>query len=856
VNMLLVVQAVLLRGVATSTGGAVVTAACTQFADCRPELQAALDSGAGTVLVPRLPSNRPWLLSCPPDPAPPPPSASAAIPLAPLRSRTAGFHGAALQLRSNQRIVLASGVVLLAVRESFHGLEDGFVMGTSVANVSIVGQGPLGATLQMWKADYANASRYTFGMRMGITLSNVSGVFLQGLTVRGSGGDGLYFSGVRNGVFSRLILDNNYRQGLSIISASNVLFEDCRFINTGMGAASSPACGVDLEPNGRAGQELVGIMFRRCIAANNTGCGFSISPHNLLSNSTPRVTIGVTFEDCHVDSRGQLTPAQCKEQGGCGWTERAGFSLAGFPPGITGVVSLRNCSSVGGAGPALRLDAKGAGTHLLVKDSYFTNTVDSSTVSPVSSVVLMAPLKSGKFEKGYGPYVCGNVTFDNVTVVLGPETLANRQHHRAWLTIASPHGLTALAMNASVIAEPNSGGCSMVKEERVGAKLPWIGAVEIGHSCVDVGVPTGSSVVLKSDDSATAPRMDLPRGNTVAGFVQRQGSHLVLDGKPFRFGAANLPKWLGMDERPIRQMDLFVGGPPDHNGTVAPWGTVYDCFRVPSAVHMALPIGLLVFAESRVAGSGCADQGPTDITMRQSTDSGLSFGKLNLVIGPRAHVQPPANASRSPPWWWGRLPDLTARNPYAVGLNGSVLLAWTNTTDKTACVNLQTQSTDGLTWSRSTSLPLPTTSAAPDVPPLSGGLLLGPGSGIVLGQHAPHSPYAGTIVICGATSYVSELRQFLRIFTSKDGGRSYQPADGAAPFAGIGECQLVELSNGTVMVSARNEVTPGKGCPNCSMGDPGHRVVAISNSGGESWEPFYFSTQLIDPSCMVIRLFV
>ena len=43
------------------------------------------------------------------------------------------------------------------------------------------------------------------------------------------------------------------------------------------------------------------------------------------------------------------------------------------------------------------------------------------------------------------------------------------------------------------------------------------------------------------------------------------------------------------------------------------------------------------------------------------------------------------------------------------------------------------------------------------------------------------------------------------------------------------------------MVNARNEVPHG---------NRGHRVVAISQDGAETWEPFYYSRPLIDPRCM------
>ena len=82
---------------------------------------------------------------------------------------------------------------MLAKRGSFHGLQDSLIMGTGISNASIVGLGANGATLRMWKMDYANASLYQQGTcsargacRMGIELTNVSDVLLSGLTPNGS----------------------------------------------------------------------------------------------------------------------------------------------------------------------------------------------------------------------------------------------------------------------------------------------------------------------------------------------------------------------------------------------------------------------------------------------------------------------------------------------------------------------------------------------------------------------------------------------------------------------------------------------------------------------------------------------
>ena len=225
-----------------------VTATCTnKTGDCTLELQAALDSGATIVRVPHI--GRPWILSMAGNP-------NTTRSLHDAREKSRGYHGASISLRSNQEIVVASGVELRAARGSFQGLQDSLIMGTSISNVTIRGEPPLGGIMTMWKLDYANQSLYQEGTcsargacRMGFSLVNVSNLSISDMTVRSTGGDGLFVRGVYGGYFSNLILDNNFRQAVSITDGVDLLFEDCQFINTGQGAAASPACGVDMEPD-------------------------------------------------------------------------------------------------------------------------------------------------------------------------------------------------------------------------------------------------------------------------------------------------------------------------------------------------------------------------------------------------------------------------------------------------------------------------------------------------------------------------------------------------------------------------------------------------------------------------------
>ena len=231
---------------------------------------------------------------------------------------------------------------------------------------------------------------------------------LDNLRIASTGGDGVFVRGLTTGHFSRLVLDDNFRQGMSIDGATDLLVEDCKFVNTGQGAAASPACGVDMEPDWDF-DRLWNITFRRCIAANNTGCGFSISPHNLLKPVSgggdpgpEKANVSIRFEDCAVDNRGQLNATQCERQlGGCGWSNRAGWVLSGFPPAIRGTVTLEHCIGQGGQGPMLLFEAKGGNSSVVLANSRFSN--DGMDPKGASPVVEIRPTSTGKYVKAYGP---------------------------------------------------------------------------------------------------------------------------------------------------------------------------------------------------------------------------------------------------------------------------------------------------------------------------------------------------------------------------------------------------------------------------------------------------------------------
>jgi sialidase-1 len=304
----------------------------------------------------------------------------------------------------------------------------------------------------------------------------------------------------------------------------------------------------------------------------------------------------------------------------------------------------------------------------------------------------------------------------------------------------------------------------------------------------------------------------------------------------------------------VTQIDIVEGN------TTAPWGTLYSCFRVPSAVQT--PDGtLLVFLESRIGS--CADQAPKDITFKYSQDKGTSWSELMLAIGPTKH-KPCAFAPN------GCL-DFSSRNPYAtVTASGDIVLGYS---DSTACPTAdhgddgssstrssgpRSRSGDGVGCAVSYQTLLQNRSGWKRVNPVTrvdlgefAGVLAGPGEGIVLGRHSRSSPREGRWIGCGATyldgsDKVRGSGLLMTVWYSDNDGGNYSFAGGALPFKGIGECQAVELINGSVMINARNEVTGCRNFPGCQQH---RRLYAVSNDGGDTFGAPQFAEDLPEPIC-------
>ncbi|NJO87429.1 MAG: T9SS type A sorting domain-containing protein [Lewinella sp.] len=193
-------------------------------------------------------------------------------------------------------IIFAPGVEMVALAGRFPGLNDCLLRFFRSNDVHIIGYG---ASFRMNQAEYAASNDSEW--RHTLSFWDVTNVSVKGLTLRNSGGDGVYVGGDLNfggrGYSQNVLLEdlrclNNYRQGLSIISVENMVVRHCEFSDT---RGTLPEAGIDVEPD-EPGHRIVNLRFEHCRMTNNGHAGLALALVYLDSTSLP-VSIGVY--DCY-----------------------------------------------------------------------------------------------------------------------------------------------------------------------------------------------------------------------------------------------------------------------------------------------------------------------------------------------------------------------------------------------------------------------------------------------------------------------------------------------------------------------------------------------------------------------------
>ncbi|MFH1438893.1 MAG: sugar-binding protein [Pseudomonadota bacterium] len=201
-------------------------------------------------------------------------------------------------LTNDQELVFEKGVILSAKKGAFKGKTDALLNGLAVRNLRITGNGAL---LRMWKNDYFGPGYDRAEWRHALNLKSASNVMVSDIILKDSGGDGVYLGNAGKPhppcctdiVLRKVTCDGNARQGISVISAVNLLIEDCALINT---SGTAPQAGIDWEPN-LSNECLVNNVMRRTRIEGNAGDGIDLYLPNLTVTTRD---ISIRIEDCLV----------------------------------------------------------------------------------------------------------------------------------------------------------------------------------------------------------------------------------------------------------------------------------------------------------------------------------------------------------------------------------------------------------------------------------------------------------------------------------------------------------------------------------------------------------------------------
>jgi len=359
--------------------------------DSTHALQAAINSGVPTLIVDR--AAGPWMVT-------------------------------PIELASNQEIRFEQGVEVLAKRGEFKGAGDSLFTAKLRENITLIGYG---ATLRMWRSDYAAAPYAKAEWRHVLNFCSCSNVKVIGLTLSESGGDGIYLGTGKEGVTNKnflikdVVCDKNYRQGISIITAEDLLIENTVMKNTD---GTAPRAGIDFEPN-RPGERIVNCVMRDCVSQNNAGAGYVAYLAPLDATSAP---VSLRLENCTAIDNGGLA---------CG-------IITGNTPdrALTGRVDLIHCTFQGGKGAGLQVGGNPAtAIQMLVQNC---SILDVAQDSPATNPILFSAGENATQDLGGVQFVdclvrdplgrkpmgfvdnSGNLRLANVTGNLILETLSTK----------------------------------------------------------------------------------------------------------------------------------------------------------------------------------------------------------------------------------------------------------------------------------------------------------------------------------------------------------------------------------------------------------------------------------------------
>lgn len=161
---------------------------------------------------------------------------------------------------------------------------------------------------------------------MGVHILNSADVIIKDLNIKDCWGDCIYIGGrSRNVVIDNCFLDHGRRQGISVVSASDVYINNCIIANVG---GTAPQYAIDIEPNAGAAVRDVFINGIKVIGCQGGIMGYGratdaevgmIEVKNCIIEGTKLCPIyfengrDVIVEDCKINKSETVFMIVCNE---------------------------------------------------------------------------------------------------------------------------------------------------------------------------------------------------------------------------------------------------------------------------------------------------------------------------------------------------------------------------------------------------------------------------------------------------------------------------------------------------------------------------------------------------------------
>lgn len=295
---------------------------------------------------------------------------------------------------SNVEFYIEPDTVLEAKAGAFPYYKQAFVNILDQSNVSIIGGDSETSIIRMRIEEYTDGE-----WRSCVYVGGVTNMIIRNLTLAKSGGDGITVSDIdlisaratgpnKNVIIENCICEGNARNGISIISGTEVIVNNCKITNTGKYnpkglAGSGPWAGIDVETERRKVVDNITLanVYIDNSARNGITCNVA---------KQPSTTYRLNIFNCRLSNL------------------KTGFMMMHKKPAVESIINVENCIVNTSTYNGMSFREWGTNGHTSIKDCMFINAYGNG------SGAIFNLYGNPKLDNSAAEYDLGNISFENV----------------------------------------------------------------------------------------------------------------------------------------------------------------------------------------------------------------------------------------------------------------------------------------------------------------------------------------------------------------------------------------------------------------------------------------------------------